>query len=369
MLLNLCLISISGQESAWKKRLSVEADYQYGFLIPHSKYISYFVEEHIQGFQVNVGLGTSGEKAWHQHFNYPTAGIGFARSGLSNHAVYGELNAVYGFVNRYYLRSASRFNFGNRLEFGLGYVTKRFELYENPSDMAVGSNWNVYINYSLISKMAITPHVNLNLGLGLTHVSNGNFRQPNKGFNMCTALFGLGYTIKNKPDFSSPVSFDDSSRHEILVSTVFGRKQVSRFRPDVYSVKGLSLEYAYRFTKANWIGGAVSFYYDPSIKAQSGNNDTVRISTMDQLRITLNLSYELKMGRVSFVFQPGMYLKNAYKQDGAISNRLAIRYRLNRHLITGVTIKAHWFAIADFIEWGVGYKWGFKPHGAQKTDE
>ena len=43
--------------------------------------------------------------------------------------------------------------------------------------------------------------------------------------------------------------------------------------------------------------------------------------------------------------------------DGVISNRLGFRYQLNSHLLACVTIKAHWLAIADFIECGIGYQW------------
>ena len=75
------------------------------------------------------------------------------------------------------------------------------------------------------------------------------------------------------------------------------------------------------------------------------------------IRISINLSYELKMGRISYVFQPGFYLKNAYVKTGMISNRIGLRYQINDRLLAAVTIKAHWISVADFIEWGIGYRW------------
>jgi hypothetical protein len=99
-------------------------------------------------------------------------------------------------------------------------------------------------------------------------------------------------------------------------------------------------------------------YDDPSLKKEiEMEGDTAKKG--DNIRIALNLSYELKMGRFSYVFQPGFYLRNSYKKPGTISNKISLRYQWNHHWLTGITIKAHWLAIADFIEWGVGYRFNY----------
>jgi len=64
----------------------------------------------------------------------------------------------------------------------------------------------------------------------------------------------------------------------------------------------------------------------------------------------------MKMGRLSYLIQPGIYLKKAYKQPGMISNKLGLRYYVNSHWAASVMVKAHWLAIADVVEWGIGYK-------------
>jgi len=103
------------------------------------------------------------------------------------------------------------------------------------------------------------------------------------------------------------------------------------------------------------VGLALNTYYDSSLKKEL-ELDSTKASKGDLIRVSLNLSYELKMGKVSYIVQPGIYLKNAYTIPGSISNRIGVRYQINRHLLAAITIKAHWVAIADFIEWGVGYK-------------
>jgi len=349
-------ISIKAQEP-WVKRLYFETNYHYGFLLPHSEFIKYFVEKHIQGFQVNVGLMANGEKAWHQSYNFPRLGIGYQRSGLGNDKIYGHFDAVFAYVDRYYLNWQNRFNIGNRLSFGGAYVSKKFDLEKNGTNLAIGTNINAYVNYSIESLIQVSPNIEFKLGAGITHISNGNFKQPNKGLNSFTAFSGITYSI-NKPKYLKVNSEkNDSSKHQFLVMACYGRKQISRKYDYNYSVIGLSGEYSHIIVGNSWGGAALTVYHDPSLTKELALNDTINAGYSDKIRITFNLVYELKMGKVSYVFQPGIYLKNSFKKNGSISNRIAVRYQINENWNAGLTIKAHWFAIADFFEWGIGYNW------------
>lgn len=348
-----------GQNVHWTNRLYAESNYHYGFLMPHTDFISFFVQKHIQGMQFNVGILTNGEKSWHHSYNYPLLGIGYHRSSLANNNVYGHFDALFAYVDRYYLNWNKRFNFGNRLSFGAAYINKKFDLESNGTNLAIGSNVNVYINYSLETILRITPRLNYKLGAGITHVSNGNMQQPNKGLNIFTVFTGLNYSF-NKPNYlvnSLAPESSETSKHQYNLWFSFGRKQISRKYDETYSVASVSGEYLHVIKGNSWGGAAVSLYFDPSLPREIELTDTVATNFSDKLRVTLNLMYELKMGKISYVFQPGVYLKNPYKKSGSISNRLSIRYQINPTLSAGITIKAHWFAIADLFEWGIGYKW------------
>jgi hypothetical protein len=106
------------------------------------------------------------------------------------------------------------------------------------------------------------------------------------------------------------------------------------------------------------VGSSLNVYFDPTLKQKLElENDSTSGNNM--LRVSWNLSYELRMGRLSYVIQPGIYLKNPYPKSGKISNRIGLRYQISPKLVAGITIKAHWTAIADFIEWGIGYRWKY----------
>jgi hypothetical protein len=97
--------------------------------------------------------------------------------------------------------------------------------------------------------------------------------------------------------------------------------------------------------------------YDPSIvdEIHLDYPDSV-VTGNDQLRVAINASYEIRMGNLSFAFQPGFYLKNKIDVAKNICNRFGIRYYTNWGLVAAITLNAHWAAKADVVEWGIGYR-------------
>ena len=350
--------SIQGQGTSWKNRLYLESDFHYGFVTPHHMFITYFINDHVQGYQLNIGLHTNGEKKWHQYYNYPNIGFGFYHSGLGNKQVFGYTNALFYYVERFFFCQNKRLNFGNRISFGMSYNTKKYDIKNDNFNMAIGSKLNVFLSYCIEGMYRISPFLSLKLGVGFTHTSNGNFREPNKGLNLITAFTGLQYSFSDpaKTQTITSKGEDENGKNQFLITTALGRKQTDIITKQMVTPLALSVEYSRKISRTSWVGISINQYYDPSLKQKiESSGDTAALG--DNVRISLNLSYELKMGRLSYVFQPGIYLKNNYLMDGVISNRLGFRYQLNSHLLACVTIKAHWLAIADFIECGIGYQW------------
>ncbi len=348
------------QSANFTSRLYVDGTLHYGFVTPHKEYISYFINDHVTGYQLNVGVVTKGEKQWHRYYNYPKIGVGFYRSGLGNNLVYGKMNALYGYVDRYFIKGNPRFNFGNSISFGISYITKRYDNDNNYFDMAIGSKLNVYIHYSLNGLARINDKTYFKIGLGVIHASNGNYQEPNKGLNLFTVSGGVQYII-NKPNTSEFIKTDISKerkRNYWLLMGGLGRKQFSQQYKQKYTPLALSVEYSREISQTSMLGSSINIYYDPSLQKKIELlNDTA--SRTDLVRVAANLSYELRMGKLSYVIQPGIYLKNSYSNSGVMSNRIGIRYQISPCLLAAVTIKAHWAAMADFIEWGIGYRWKY----------
>ena len=199
------------------------------------------------------------------------------------------------------------------------------------------------------------------MGLSLIHSSNGNLQEPNKGINLVTSYIGLQYSLTNQLlniRKESPIN-DDPSKNQFTTTVAYGRKNISRLHSYEYPVYVLSFEYSRKVSSTSWLGLALTGYYDRSIKREFVNQiyPDSSFKSSDYYSIALNPSYEMKMGQLSFLFQPGIYLKQSFKEYGLIINRIGLRYSFRNNLVVGVAIKAHWLAKADIIEWSVGYHW------------
>jgi len=365
-IITLCTLFIVTQQGVSqnflsKKQLYFEGFYHYGFVVPHHDYMAYFINEHVQGFQLNAGIFTIGNRYWNKSYNYPRIGLGYYHSGLGNRNIYGQLNAFYLFVDRSFLNLNNRFNFGNRVCFGIGHISKTFDLYSNSYNVVVGSKLNVFFQYNLEGTLRLSQLIQMKTGFSITHSSNGSIKAPNKGFNLVTSFVGLQYSLSDQRKYFPKVqpANPDSSKNQFNTIVAYGWKSISRLHSFEYPVYALSLEYSRRVSSTGWLGLALIGYLDRSIKKEFEDQIITDSSfkSSDYYSIALNPSYEMRMGKLSFLIQPGIYLKYSLKDYGLITNRIGLRYYIGKSWLAGVSIKAHWIAKADFIEWNVGYRW------------
>lgn len=347
-----------GQVSALEKDFFMEGSYQYGYLLSHKDYLAFFIHEPVQSFQVAFGKVVSGNKAWHQVFNYPSFGMGYYQGSLGNDQIYGHLHSLYFFVDRYYFDVNGRFNIGNRLDLGLAYATRFYDQYTNPYNLALGSRYNVYARLCFEASYWATSQVRILAGAGFSHTSNGSFRKPNAGMNYFTTSASVQYHFREMPKRPRQTFVDtDSAKNEFIVLTSIGRKNISRFDNKIFPLYSVNLAYNRKLYISRYVGLNLYLSYDPSIveKIHLVKADSV-VTGNDQLRVAINASYEIRMGNLSFVFQPGIYLKNKIDVANNICNRLGMRYYTNWGLVAALTLNAHWAAKADVVEWGIGYR-------------
>ena len=347
----------TSQENSFYKRLNLSVEPRYGFVAPHHDYMAYFLEKNITSIQVNVGLSTLGTKDWHISYNYPQIGIGYYNSGLGNNRIYGKMNALYLFVDRRFLPIQNRLNIGNRVAFGLSHISKQYDMYSNPYNMVIATPINVFIQYDLITYYRISSKLNIRFNLGFTHTSNGSVKEPNKGFNILTAGVGCQYSFSDERFMANTQFAKEQSlmKHQFNVGLISGFKSISRFDNKLYSILGLSGEYLYQQSSTVLVGAEITGYWDTSINNEFKLEGDSTYKKIDNLCIAINPIYALMMGRVVFTFQPGVYLKSSFKPYGLLTNKVGLRYQLMQNLYASMSIKAHWFAKADFVEFGMRY--------------
>lgn len=343
-----------------RNRLALSLEPRVGALLPHHDHIAFFVQQHITGFMLNVGLQTDGSKDWHARYNYPVMGLGYYRSNLSNNSIFGHLHGLYGYFDAHFLPAHHRLNVGNRITFGLSYATKHHHPHANARNYMLSTHINVLFQYDLLLRYQLTQQLDIALMAGLTHASNGNLKEPNKGANLLSGSIAARYRLRPfGPSMAEhPAERSDSTRLGLLCGVLFGAKSFAPDDNELTPCLGISLELQHRLGPSGLCGLELALYHDRSLP----KHYRLKHKTEDGFYphscycITLHPTYIIQAGRLAIALQPGLYLNGGFLPNGRITNKLGLRCQLHRDLFASVAIKAHHFAMADFIEFALRYR-------------
>lgn len=335
----------------------IELNYHYGFIMPHLSAIEYVVTGHPSAFEIKLGKEVSGAHLWEQLYNYPKIGIGYFLCDYKNPDVLGFEHGAYSFINVPMYGRTKRFGLNLEMDFGASYVTKTFDNDDNYKNVAIGTHNNVFFKFGGNTRIQLTDQLELVNGLYFSHCSNGRVKEPNLGINVVTASAGLLYYFYSPryKYYTPPTIF---TRYNIFsVVTSGGLKQWRRHDQNMYAAYSIAFNAERRMNHLERLGIGLDVFYDQSIEPTLKYYDeNKKVETRDLYRAGLHLSHDLVYNRLALVFNGGYYFYTKYVEITSIYSRLGLRYQASEHLLFNLTLKSH-FAQADFIEWGIGYRW------------
>lgn len=327
---------------------------------------------HYYSYSLRLAKQTTGNKLWEQLYGYPEYGLGVYSAVFTNTKNLGNPIAVYGFFNAPIFRiKALSLNY----ELGLGFAFNwnHYDPVTNPGNIAISQDGSVYMDAGINLKYPLTKRINLSVGYGFTHFSNGRLKLPNKGLNTGESKINLSYDL-----YDDPISYISKPKpryvkhYEWIVSAYGGVQNVVYLGTDVNVVTGMKGIYmpVYGFSNTfnrqidykSKIGFGFTVGYNGSQNSQiiveSGKLDEKDISFYRHLSLSIYPSYELVINRLSVVIQPGIYLfrKSAINMSPALYQRIGVKYHFLKNTFTGISLRANKFYISDFIEWTVGQR-------------
>jgi len=335
----------------------VETKVHYGFVITHHKNMAHLTTGHFPAFELNIGKQTHGENDWNALYKYPVIGVSLWYADLANPEILGSAFAAYPSLN-FHLAQSNSVALNYRFGIGLGYLTKKFDRLDNYKNIAIGSHLNVAINMLYELKWKVSHHCFLSGSIGITHFSNGAFKAPNLGINISTVSLGAAYIFKDNSVIIRPkeISFDkDKKKLEIVTFLSGGMKEIYPAYGDKYGAFSLSTSFQKPLSlKRKICAGIDLFWVFSNIRSLKRKGIEVEHS-WEVIRPGIFIGHELEFGKLSFGTQVGYYLYAKDKSDGNIYCRFPLRYQISNKLFANLALKTH-FAKADFIEWGIGYK-------------
>ncbi len=338
----------------------LELKYQYGAVYPHHSSVEYVLGSNIQGFEINLSTQSTGRHMWEQLYRYPRYGVAYSFLQLGNPEILGNLHALFGYVDIPFYRSEGNFSLNYQVDIGVGYFSKTFEPYENPLNMVVSSPYNVYIGLDFTGRYKLGRNQEIKAGLELTHCSNGKTRSPNMGMNSITLSVAWLYSISPERPVTRMFVPEGYRKNFFELLANVGYKRDDNMKEETYLVSSLIGDYYYAFSPRYAFGAGVDFFYDGSIAQHQEFFDgvTPRDNSINY-QYGAHVGFRVRYGRLFMSINAGKYIHADYVRNGYVYSRLGMRYALTDQIMLNLTLKAH-STIADFIEWGIGYRFNTK---------
>jgi hypothetical protein len=336
----------------------IDSKVHYGFIIPHHESIAYLLEKHVKGFELNISRQTYGNHIWEQLYRYPRTGLGYFFCDYGNPEMLGMVHALFGYMNIPIVKNQNNYHLLNyQISFGISYLTKRFDVYENPLNTAIGSHLNIYFRLGFDTKIPVSEKIEILGEVGFTHCSNGKIKSPNYGLNVLSGSLGLNYFLNNtnKERIKSETP-DNYKRNYFSFIYSAGIKVYDNLYDTKYFISSLSFDYERHLNMKRRIGFGADLFYDKSISEALAVDWQLDRDMANLIRFGLHGSHTLIYNKLLMTVNIGRYLYSKYTDLSLFYSRLALRYKLTSHILLNLSLKAH-SAKADFIEWGMGYYW------------
>ena len=348
---------VSAQADSTAGSFAMEIAPLYGFVMAHREALLPLQQQHVTGFEYSLILLSLGRSAWQQTYQYPETGLTFSALNLGSPEHLGMGFAVYPFID-FPLQARPKWTMTFRYGIGFGWVEKIFSAESNYRNAAIGSHLNGVMHFHLQLRQLLTERNELNFGIGITHFSNGSTAIPNLGINIPMARIGY------KHYFGHPLAFQKEPIHE----------QRNFRRYSAYA--GAAIKKIYPPLGKNYFAGVISFmrlqemsaksawgigadlFYDASIAPRFQREGQDSSGIAKNFREGIFGAIHFSLGKAGLMFNMGYYLHTSWKEDGNFYHRICVRYYLQK-LFFCMNLKTH-YARADFIEWGIGWRFGKK---------
>ena len=345
---------------AQEEKNSTYFDFNYfaGNIALHNNDILHLIKGHPDGFVFSFNKKTFGHQAWEQRYNYPDYGLSLSYQDLKND-VLGNNFGLYAHYNFYFFKR----NLMLRIAQGLAYNTNPYDKFENPKNIAFGSDilssTYLMLNYK---KDFLFNRFGFQTGLSLFHYSNANVKAPNTSVNTIAFNVGLTYHLDTERSefitdlqdekFTEKIKYNIAFRSGINQSDVIGSEQFPFYILSGYADKRLS------HVSAIQLGADVFFsnFLKELIYYQSVSFPELNVSgDEDYKRVGLFAGHELFINKMSVVTQFGYYVYYPFDFEGRTYIRVGLKRYFGKNLFGAITLKSHG-AKAEAVEFGVGVR-------------
>lgn len=119
------------------------------------------------------------------------------------------------------------------------------------------------------------------------------------------------------------------------------------------------VEYAYQLARKIKVVGGLDMFYDGSVE-QNYSVPPQNVTTQQKIFYGYHIGFHYLIERFSFIANYGRYIYKPFDQRGNYFFRAGGRIGLTENVDVQIALKTRNGGIADWIEWGVAYKFKSK---------
>jgi Lipid A 3-O-deacylase (PagL) len=322
-----------------------------GFLVPHHSDMANQAA-HVTGFEFGREWKVDSMGFIAKRQQEPYAGIALSYFNLGN-SINGNAFTIQNFYDAG-IKLHGNTTLRGRFSVGLGYLTKEYNNVTNPMNRSIGSNFNGFMQILTYVQTPISKRTFLNLGIGMSHYSNGNWSMPNLGINLPSMVLGFKYRENNTKYLHSLRTYTVPNRIQWQFSARMGRRQIGIDNPKNIANYLLEADIIYPHNAFRlWRVGVVSFFDRTYVyeKFQALPN---KIRPDQITEIAIQCGHEYRIGRFGFVTDLGFYIYRPDKTKRMYYEGVGLKLYVNENLVLINRLKAH-LTSADYFEWGLCY--------------
>lgn len=299
----------------------------------------------IHGVELGLDVQTRGQKVWHKTFGYPRWGSSLLLYDLGQDKLGGTCWGVL-IHTTVFLVKRPYFLLSLRLGSGLGGVSKPFDSEDNVKNLYISAPVNTSMHGQVEAQLPLGKGYFWTLAGSFTHFSNGSTRMPNLGINLPTWNTGIRYVLSASPlpRYDLPSESHRAHRVYMALGGFFKVPPVfdsSGSAASTFATYTLQVHYQRRFGALYSMMGGLDASQDNSLS----QDPEVQSGTGSIRRLGLFMGNELHLGSLSLLAGLGRYVYNRSKREDWANEmyiRTGLRYRWQRHWMSGFHLKTHW---------------------------
>jgi len=349
----------------------IDFKYHHGRFLKNSGTLDDIMDNPYDAFNFRLGFQSDGvNQMMDQLYGFPVYGVGFYSAYFEGGEL-GSPQALYVFMRAPVFRG-KKLSWNWELSAGVSYGFEKYDPNANPDQQIIGSSVNVYFNVGTGVSYQIGNRWDITLDIDMTHFSNGSTHTPNIGVNLAGLALGGRYNfnpVRNyakhldpdyRPQTRAKFEYRDIPKYKrhlevILFGSVGGKNTTNTdYDGTMYFISSASVDLAWCYHHVGKVGIGFDGFYESALRNYPEVIENPEIGDLTYAGI--HIAHYLKMYRLTLITQLGYNLSPHVAHKGNTYIQVGGSVDITEQFFVRAALKTRNGAMADFIEWGLGYR-------------